>query len=81
MTCAWYITKNTIIFKEMFKQCRFNHAFCCAVPNVLNEVVPVPYCSWKVALGIQISFSCLPSAMNVLYACENVKNWEQPLKS
>ena len=44
-------------FKEMFKQCRFKSAFCCAVPNVPREIVPVSYCSWEVALGVIVSFS------------------------
>ena len=55
------LQKNNL-FKVMFKQCEFKRASCCAVPNVLREVVPVPYRSWKVALAVQISFliSCLP---------------------
>ena len=32
-------------FKEMFTQCRFKSAFCCAVLNVPREIVPVSYCS------------------------------------
>ena len=43
-------------FKEMFKQCRFKSASCCAVP-VPREIVPVSYCSWEVALGVIVSFS------------------------
>ena len=39
----------------MFKQCRFKSAFCCAVPNVLREIVPVSYCSWEVALSVIVS--------------------------
>ena len=62
MTGAWCLKtlQKYNLFKEMFKQCGFKCTFCCAVLNVLREVVPVPYHSWKVALGIQIFVSCLP---------------------
>ena len=62
MTGAWClkILQKYDLFKEMFKQCGFIRTFYCTLPNVLREVVSVPYLSWKVALGVQISFSCLP---------------------